>query len=44
MDKDSESCTVTYLYSQGMGIEAPQFYGFAEIDMDHSQEQSEARS
>lgn len=41
MDKGSVN-PATYLYSQGTGMGAPQFYGFAEIDMDYSQEPSEA--
>lgn len=42
MDKGSVN-SATYLYSQGTGMGAPQFYGFAEIDMDYSQEPSEVK-
>lgn len=42
MDKGSVN-SATYLYNQGTGMGAPQFYGFAEIDMDYSQEPSEVK-
>lgn len=42
MDKGAVN-SATYQYSQSTGIGTPQFYGFAEIDMDYSQEPSEAK-
>ncbi|KAL0130045.1 hypothetical protein PUN28_001971 [Cardiocondyla obscurior] len=41
MDKGAVN-PATYLYSQSTEMGTPQFYGFAEIDMDYSQEPSEA--